>query len=269
MNDPSSDRGWFTGVANIVRFNPRFYGIAVVAIAAIAAALALTGPALTGALVLAAWTGLAAAAWWIAASLLASWWIYDLSGLYRWDWLARRLPSAGRSFAVAHAGFDEVTLSLRARFPDREIVTVDFHDPDRMTEPSIARARRLCPPLPGTLAAGLGPWPLADAPAVLFPLSAHEWRRAEERRALLRSAADALAPAGCLILLEHLRDLRNFLVFGPGFLHFHSESTWRSDAESAGLRCVEVFRVAHFLRGFVFRVNDPAEPIDPEEPPHD
>lgn len=251
-DDPPTARGLFTGVANIVRFNPRFYVMAAAVFAVAAAAILLAGPRLPSALVHAGWFGIGLAAWWVVGSLLASWWIYDLSELYRWDWLERCLGPRSDVWAVAHAGFDEVTVLLQERFPDVGRKTFDFHDPERMTEPSIRRARRICPPLPGTIPVGLGPWPGEDRfDLVLFPLSAHEWRRPAERSALLRHAADTLAEGGRIVLLEHLRDLRNFLAFGPGFLHFHSEEAWRRDWEAAGLECVGRFRVAGFLGAFV------------------
>lgn len=253
---PSAVRSPFAGVANIVRFNPRFYAMAGALLALAATAILLVGARLPSVLVLAGWFGAGLAAWWLVGSLLASWWVYDLSGLYRWDWLDRcpgvRPGAPSDAWAVAHAGFDEVTLPLRQRFPEGVVRTFDFHDPERMTEPSIRRARRICPPLPGTIPVGLGPWPEGSAfDLVLFPLSAHEWRRPEERRALFRHAAAAVAEGGRIVLLEHLRDLRNALAFGPGFLHFHSEGTWRRDWEAAGLECVGRFRLACFLAVFV------------------
>lgn len=243
-------RGWFTGVSNIVRFNPGFY------VAGFAVSLCgwVTLHLLNDQLPSAIWTiaclGVGLATWWLLASLVASWWVYDLSPLYRWDWLAKRAGCARIVFG--HAGFDEVTWSLRSRFPGSDIVPVDFHDPVRMTEPSIRRARRLCPPLPGTISAGLDRWPLSHESLILFPLSAHEWRLPAERRSLLRAASGSLDAGGRIIVIEHLRDWRNFLVFGPGFMHFHSEQTWIRDAEAVGLRCDERFRVALFLRGWVF-----------------
>lgn len=245
-------RSRFAGVANIVRFNPRFFLCALATIGLAFAALCFAKDSFPASLYLAGLAGLAIATWWFVASLLVSWWVYDLSGLYRWDWLRPYLGPAPSRLVVAHAGFDEVTSPLRAAFPEREIVTLDFHDPLRMTEPSIRRARQLCPPHPGTLEGNLEPWPSGiDAPLVLFFLSAHEWRNADERAALLRRAREALAEGGRIVLLEHLRDVRNFIAFGPGFFHFHSAKTWETDWQSADLECLGRFRVAFFLGGFV------------------
>lgn len=260
MRDPGTRRrGWFTGVWNIVRFNPGFFLAGTLVVLCGWILIALLADRLPVFLAATAWVGVASASWWLLTSLLASWWIYDLSPLYRWNWLEVRAAKCKERVVFGHAGFDEVTLSLRERFPDSEVVPVDFHDPVRMTERSIRRARRLCPPLPGTLPVGLEPWPLREESLIVFPLSAHEWRRPEERRQLLNSASRSLAPDGCIIVVEHLRDLRNFLVFGPGFLHFHSESTWIGDAAAAGLSVAGRFRVAFFLRGMVLKHSAPRE----------
>lgn len=250
----SGKRGLFTGVVNIVRFNPVFFIVGAAMGLLGSLGLFLFGELLPSGWEWLAWAALGIGVWWVFASLAASWWIYDLSALYRWDWLEKRIGADTDRWVAAHAGFDEVTESLRRRFPSLEITPVDFHDAGRMTEPSIQRARRLCPPLPGTLPVGLDPWPLSVAPdGVFFPLSAHEWRSPDERIRLLRCAKDSLASGGKILLLEHLRDFRNFVVFGPGFFHFHSRATWERDWRAAGLDCVEHFRVAGFLGGFVLK----------------
>jgi hypothetical protein len=48
-----------------------------------------------------------------------------------------------------------------------------------------------------------------------------------------------------------MRDLANFLAFGPGFLHFHSRESWRRAWESAGFHSTDEFRVTAWVRVFV------------------
>ena len=64
-------------------------------------------------------------------------------------------------------------------------------------------------------------------------------------------ARRCLRPGGRIVLVEHVRDVANFLAFGPGFLHFHSPESWRHCWEKAGLRLSDRFRVTPWVRVFV------------------
>ena len=96
-------------------------------------------------------------------------------------------------------------------------------------------------------------WPLeAESVDVVFGLLAiHELRSEEERSAWFAEARRCLRKGGRVILVEHVRDLANFLAFGPGFLHFHSLASWRRNWESAQLRSLDDFRVTPWVRVFV------------------
>ena len=122
-----------------------------------------------------------------------------------------------------------------------------------MKEPSIRRARRLFPPTPGTLSAPYDRWPAATESAdVVFGLLAiHELRSDAERGAWFAEARRCLSSSGRVILVEHLRDIANFIAFGPGFLHFHSRWSWERGWESAGFRLADEFRVTPWVRVFV------------------
>jgi SAM-dependent methyltransferase len=132
---------------------------------------------------------------------------------------------------------------------------LDHFDAAQMTEASIRRARQLFPPTPGTLSAAYNAWPVAESSAdVVFGLLAiHEFRREPERSAWFAEARRCLRPGGRVVLVEHARDLANFLAFGPGFLHFHSPASWRRAWERAGLRAADQFRVTPWVRVFVLR----------------
>ncbi len=140
--------------------------------------------------------------------------------------------------------------ALRERFADSEWNTLDHYDPERMTEPSIHRARALFPPTPGTLACRYDAWPLpAESADVVFGLLAiHELRAEAERTAWFAEASRSLHNGGRVVLAEHMRGLANFLAFGPGFLHFHSLASWRRCWEAAGLRCLDHFPVTPFVQ---------------------
>jgi hypothetical protein len=246
-----SDRSAFEGVRAIVRFNWPFYAAGALALAALLAAFAWlpAGPLVRCAVLVAA----AASAWFLAASLAASHWVYDRSDLYRLHWLARALPPAAQHLVSCHAGFDGCSHLLRAACPASTWRVLDHFAPATMTEPSIHRARRWHPPRAGTEPAPLDAWPLADGTAdgILAVLAIHELRTERDRVTWFRAAHRALSAGGRIVLVEHLRDLANFAAFGPNFLHFHSRATWQRSWQAAGLRCLDEFRITPFVRVFV------------------
>jgi SAM-dependent methyltransferase len=203
--------------------------------------------------------GTALAAWWLLASLVASWWIYDLSPLTRWTWLAEWLPTAALDgsrpvrLLNIHSGLDDTTLILREIFPEATIRVVDLYDPQMMTEPSIGRARQACPPVVGTEPGTPQRLPVADrsADAVLLLLAAHELRQPAEREALFGEAVRALAEGGRVVLAEHARDGWNFLAFGPGFGHFLPYGEWSRVARLTDLHVVHQGRITPFIRTLV------------------
>ena len=250
------------GVRQIVRFNWPFYALALAALTIAPPALGrLPVPAALRALLYAV-TGLAGL--WVAASLVASWIVYDRSPLMRWEWLPRALGFQPDAWINIHSGLDESTPALRTLFGAEHGRVFDMFDPGEMTEPSIARARR----------AGSRRAPLADArdggprqpvdfhhlplangtiEAALLLLSAHELRTDQARTALFTELRRVLGPGGRVVVAEHLRDAANFLAFGPGFLHFHSRRTWTRCFARTRFDIHSEFPITPFVRIFVLR----------------
>ena len=223
----------FQGVGNILRFNRHFYLPAAFGTIALGAACNL----LPGAAGQTAGVLLALVAMPTALSLAAAAWIYDLSGLYWFDWLhAFDLPPCGH-FVNIHAGFDESSAALQARFPDARLTVFDFFDPAQHTERSILQARRAYPAYPGTVAVKTNAILLPDqSTAVVFLLfAAHEIRNDNERAAFFRELARILQPGGKIIMAEHLRDIPNFTIWNLGAFHFLSRATWLRTFDEAGL----------------------------------
>lgn len=238
----SIDRKPAEGVLNILRFNWPYFAWSG------AGAFLLVGLALAGPVWFARPAALALVilAFAISIPLLVSFYLYDFSGLYRMTFLDDRAPA---KIVNLTAGFDEITPILRAKFPHAEILTCDFFDPKRHREPSIQRARSLFPPQPGTLSISTSHLPLPDEETDLVVgfLSLHEIRDEKERVRFLIEARRVLAPQGTIIVVEHLRDLPNLLAYSIGFLHFHSERTWRKAFAKAGLHLSREQKLTPFL----------------------
>lgn len=244
-------RGRWQGALSIARFNWPYYAAATVILVLALFALAT---AVEGWIEVLSWLALAGAGFFVFGSLGVSHLIYDRSDLYRWQWLERALIGAQREhFILCHAGFDETSAALRERFPSTCWQILDHFDAALMPERSIHRARQLYPPTPDTVRAPFDRWPVDSASAdVVFGLLAiHEFRTEEQRTAWLREAKRALRPTGRVILVEHVRDLANFVAFGPGFLHFHSPASWHRCWKAAGWRVADQFRLTPWVRVFV------------------
>ena len=246
----------FAGVIKIVRFNVQFYVLSAVGL--MGAALLLASRLLPRLVEVVVVCGAAVVAFWTLSSLLVSWYVYDRVGATRWRWLPHRLPVLPHRWANIHAGLDESTSSLQQLFPGTKGSAVDIYDSGEMTEPSIARARRIYPSAEPFRSGKYDTLPLSDNgyDAVFLLFSAHEVRALDHRTELLRETARVLRERGHVVLVEHLRDWKNFLAYGPGFLHFHSRRTWLRSMRDAGLSVEQESQVTPFVECFVLRRAD-------------
>ncbi|MBJ7257313.1 MAG: hypothetical protein JHC76_13620 [Akkermansiaceae bacterium] len=242
------NRTSWQGVLSIVRFNwPFYFSAAVIMVLAILALIVFRETWLMVAAVLI----LLGSSYFIFISLGVSYWVYDQSNLYRWKWLAKALEGTERKRMIfCHSGFDDASDLLKQETPETEWRVLDHFDPASMTEASIQRARRWFPPAAGTLAMPHDRWSVDGewADVVFGFLAIHEFRSVEERAAWFREAERCLGARGKIVLVEHQRDLANFLAFGPGFLHFHSARAWRESWKLAGLREAKSFPITLWIR---------------------
>ena len=241
----------FHGTRQILAFNGPFYAIALSAIGA--GTLVLRARRWPRVLEWGGALGLWAGAWWSVASIAVSWWVYDASPLYKWDWLRAYFTGNPRHWATFHAGVDDATPTLRGLF-ESEGAAYDFFDASVMTEPSIGRARAVSLPEIAPVAVDFRALPLESdsLDAAFVMLAAHELREAAQREQFFGELARVLRPNGTLIVAEHTRDFANFAAFGPGALHFFAAQEWRRLGGRA-FECRDEFGITPFVRVWVWR----------------
>lgn len=243
-------RGRFQGVATVVRFNWHLYALAIGGAAATGLAARWVPAAAALPLLSAAALGVFA----VFVSLTATWLAYDASPLYRLQWLDPWMPARGAA-ANIHAGFDESTALLRARYPGVRWDVFDFYDPVRHTEVSIRRARRAHPPAKDTRAIPTNNIPLPDGAfdrIVLF-FAAHEIRDPEERVGFFNELHRLLAPGGRVVVTEHLRDLPNIAAYNLGAWHFHSPADWQATFTAARFTVETVIKPAPLITTYILQ----------------
>lgn len=243
-----AERRRFQGMLQIIHFNWPWYAAVL--------GIGFIGLALLPRLDISFWPkaaaimGLGAGTLWAATSLLVSHWVYDISPLSRWDWIAERTGAAAGLVANIHAGFDEMSGELRRLFPEPSIAAWDIYRPAVMTEPSIARARRGPPSAVPATVVDFRNLPAANGTinTVFLIFAAHEIRSPKAREAFFRELSRILRPDGNVLLVEHLRDWKNFLAYGPGFLHFLARREWLRLAAIAGFGVADEFAITPFVR---------------------
>lgn len=237
----------FQGLANIIRFNWHFY--------VLSAAVIITGLFFRQWLPVQLLLLLMTAS--ILLSLVVSWYIYDGSGLYQLRWLHEITIAPGQQIVNIHAGFDETSHLLQQKYPEAALLVFDFYDPTKHTEVSIERARKVYAPYPGTqtISTAAVPLPPASADAIFLLLAAHEIRDEEERSRFFAQLQQRLQAHGKIIVLEHLRDARNFIAYNIGCLHFFSDATWKRTFAAAQLRIEKEMKITPFLSAFILGKN--------------
>lgn len=243
----------FQGVFNIIRFNWHFYVISlafllllVIFYSYLNEPFRLVSAALFFGIILTNFI-----------TLVVSFYVYDLSDLYKFKWTNDLRIQKNGGIVNINAGFDETSELLKSKFKNSQLIVFDFYDPTKHTEISIKRARKAYPPYPNTQQVTTNCLPLADnsADKVFAILSAHEIRNEEERKIFFTEIKRALKPDGQIIVIEHLRDLANFLAYNIGFFHFHSKYSWLKTFDSSGLKVKKEIKTTPFITTFILEKN--------------
>lgn len=186
--------------------------------------------------------------------LIVSAYVYDYSGYYNFDWLEDfHLNNTNPAKIInINAGFDETSFILKKHFPKSRLQVFDFYNSKQHTEPAIVRARKVSLIYPNTKSIKTNAIPLKnESTDLIFLLSAaHEIRLYEEKVEFLKECKRICKPNGKVIMVEHLRDLPNFLAFSIGFTHFFSKKTWKKAYMEAGFSSISETKFTPFMSIF-------------------
>lgn len=243
----------YQGVTNIVRFNWHYYVIAAVFIWVLSIASAFTPLFYT--VLICFFSGLVLFG--TGISLAVSWYIYDESDLYSLNWL-HKLPIDNTSVLVnINAGFDETSAIIAHKYPQNKLLIFDFYNPEKHTEVSIERARKAYPPFPGTQTISTTNIPVDDkcVDYAFLIMAAHEIRDKQERIAFFKQLHNKLTNKGRVVVVEHQRDLANFLAFNFGFFHFYSPASWKNTFEKSGFKIESEFKQTPFISTYILAKN--------------
>lgn len=187
----------------------------------------------------------------VLLSLGISAYVYDFSGLYSLKFL--NAEKRDSSWLNIHAGFDESSALIQSKFAPSSLRVFDFYDPERHTEASIQRARKAYPPFKGTEKISSDSLPCGDktvSTIVLF-LAAHEIRDEQERIVFFGELKRVLKEGGKIFVVEHLRDIPNFVAYTLGVFHFLTKKSWMTAFAQANLKFERQERLNPFIRLFV------------------
>jgi len=245
----STVRKPFQGVINIILFNWHTFVIALifVLLLAIGKSYFLDNIIITATILAVSLS--------IVISLVTSLYVYDLTDLYKLSFLDKLITFNPVSLVNINAGFDEISNVLVKKYPDSRLSVFDFYDPMLHTEVSIERARRLYKPYPDTQIITTKAVPLKEnsTDIILLMFSAHEIREEDERILFFEQLRKAITIHGMIVVVEHQRDLINFVAYNIGFFHFYSRNSWLKVFTEAGLDISKEIKITPFISGFALK----------------
>lgn len=240
----------FQGVFNIIRFNWHFYLVASLVLIILISFRFLLPQQLRP---IAFWLSILAI-FSISISLLISFYVYDLSDLYKLNWL----PNSNNKYVLnINAGFDETSEIIKVKFPLTELSICDFYNPKKHTEISIKKARKAYPPIVNTVRVTTDNLPFKNNTFdyALAILSAHEIRDEKERIRFFTELNRVTKPTGQIFVTEHLRNFNNFMAYAIGFFHFHSKTNWLNTFRQSNLNVENEIKTTPFITTFILKKN--------------
>jgi hypothetical protein len=243
----------FQGVTNVVKFNWHFYLLALLAaIFLIASTLFLANSFKIYGYIFAILIFVPT-----IISLLVTYYIYDCSKIYDLNFLDKFQIEPTDNLVNINAGFDEFSFIISNKFKTEKLHVFDFYNPEKHTEISIERARKISKIYPNTTTIESSKLPLeANSVAYVFLFfAAHEIRNQQERIVFFQEIEKNLNQNGKIIILEHLRNIPNFIAYTIGFFHFLSKSDWQKTFKSSNLIIKTETKITPFLSLFILQKN--------------
>jgi SAM-dependent methyltransferase len=243
----------FQGVLNVVRFNWHFYVLAFSTVFILLASTLFVSqkytlfPLLISSLILIP----------TFFSLVVTYYIYDYSKIYNLNFIDYLNIKSTDNLVNINAGFEEFSFIIVNKFKTKNLEVFDFYNPLKHTEISIERARKISKVYPNTATIETSKLPLeANSVAYVFLFfAAHEIREQQERVVFFQEIEKVLNQNGKIIILEHLRDLPNFMAYTIGFFHFLSKSDWQKTFKFSNLSIKTETKITPFLSLFILQKN--------------
>lgn len=240
----------FQGVLNILSFNRHFYVFGLVALLLIIG----TKFIFNWSDVL-FWLVLLAFLYGLLMPLVVSAYVYDFSGFYNFDWMKKlTIEDSKEKFNLnINAGFDETSFIIKNVLPLSNLQVYDFYNAKQHTEVAIIRARKVSTTYPNTQQISTNSIPLVNSSVdTIFLLSAaHEIRKYNQKVQFLKECKRVCKPNSRIVMVEHLRDVPNFLAFTIGFTHFFSKNTWKNAFVDAGFTSFKETKFTPFMSIFI------------------
>jgi SAM-dependent methyltransferase len=239
------------GVGRVIAFNwPKYVVATIVLIGCIIATIVVSGAARA-----VAFLGALGLGYGIMGSLFATWWAYDHRADDLYQKIARQHTATDQSdWILVHAGLDESRARL-SKIIGQPVQVFDV-GPTNDTSRSLRRAHSLIPRTGQVIetttnyATGL-PDGSVDTVVLLFGI--HEIGNGQNAANLLLELGRVVRSAGSIVIVEHLRDIPNAVVYGPAVLHFGSGRHWKRVIANSSLHIRSSERVAGLIS--VFNVN--------------
>lgn len=190
-------------------------------------------------------------------SLIVTYYVYDYSKIYNLNFFVNLNIKSTDNLVNINAGFDEFSILIVDKFKTKNLHVFDFYNPSKHTEISIERARKVSKIHPNTKNIETSKLPLESNSVdyVFLLFAAHEIRNLKERTIFFQEVEKKITPNGKVIILEHLRDLPNFIAYTIGFLHFLSKKEWKKTFLNANLQIQSETKITPFLSLFILQKN--------------